>query len=82
MDAKADGAVLTGEVSGLVQSELHVVGKAEFVLEGEVTGLGYLHCKVFLFSGKATDESKAVGGDGTEEIEEGCLRADLKMAQK
>ncbi|CAO1948466.1 unnamed protein product [Urochloa humidicola] len=57
MEAKADGAVLQEEVRSLVQAELHALGKAEFDVEGEVAGLGYLRCKTLLFKGNATEES-------------------------
>ncbi|CAL4962323.1 unnamed protein product [Urochloa decumbens] len=56
--AKAEGAVLREDVRGLVLSEKHVWGKAEFDVEGEVARLGYLRCKAFLFEGKA-EEAKA-----------------------
>jgi hypothetical protein len=49
VEAKAEGALLREEVGCLVQGELRVEGKAEFDVEGEVAGLGYLRCKTFLF---------------------------------
>ncbi|CAO1945366.1 unnamed protein product, partial [Urochloa humidicola] len=58
VDAKVEAAVLREEVRGLIQSEQHVVGKAEFDVEGEVAGLGYLHCKAVLLQGN-DKESKA-----------------------
>ncbi|KAF8675849.1 hypothetical protein HU200_047340 [Digitaria exilis] len=57
VEAKADGVVLREEVRNLVQSELDVVGKAEFDVEGEVKGLGYLRCKTLLFKSNATEEA-------------------------
>ncbi|CAL4948399.1 unnamed protein product [Urochloa decumbens] len=55
VEAKADGAVLQEEVRSLVQGEMHVLGKAEFDVEGEVAGLGYLRCKTLLLKGNATE---------------------------
>ncbi|KAF8775707.1 hypothetical protein HU200_004315 [Digitaria exilis] len=40
VEAKADGVELREEVRNLVQSELDVVGKAEFEVEGEVEWIG------------------------------------------
>ncbi|KAF8695878.1 hypothetical protein HU200_036754 [Digitaria exilis] len=57
VEAKAGGVVLREEVRNFVQSELDVVGKAEFDVEGEVKGLGYLRCKTLLFKGNATEEA-------------------------
>ncbi|EER90500.2 hypothetical protein BDA96_01G009000 [Sorghum bicolor] len=45
VEAKDEAVLLRDEVRALIQSEQHVVGKAEFDVEGEVAGLGYLHCK-------------------------------------
>jgi hypothetical protein len=45
VEAKNDVVLLRDEVRALIQSEQHVVGKAEFDVEGEVAGLGYLHCR-------------------------------------
>ncbi|WVZ61310.1 hypothetical protein U9M48_011208 [Paspalum notatum var. saurae] len=61
VEARAEAAVLREDVRGLIQSEQHVVGKTEFDVEGEVAGLGYLSCKVFLLQGKASiaEDSKA-----------------------
>ncbi|KAJ1284577.1 hypothetical protein BS78_03G215400 [Paspalum vaginatum] len=57
VEAKAEAAVLREEVRRLVMSDLHLVGKAQFAVQGEVTGLGYLRCEIFLFQGNATIQS-------------------------
>lgn len=59
VEAKNDAVLLREEVRALIQSEQHVVGKAEFDVEGEVAGLGYLHCKAFLLQGNTAEGSKA-----------------------
>ncbi|CAO1948136.1 unnamed protein product [Urochloa humidicola] len=58
VEAKAESAALREEVRGLLRSELRVVGKVEFDVEGDVIGVGHLRCKTFLFEGNARDESK------------------------
>lgn len=40
VEAKANACVLQGEVRNFLQSEIQVVGKVEFAVDGEVAGLG------------------------------------------
>ncbi|KAJ1284576.1 hypothetical protein BS78_03G215300 [Paspalum vaginatum] len=40
VEANAEAAVMHEEVRGLVQSDLHLVGKSQFAVQGEVMGLG------------------------------------------
>lgn len=58
VEAKDEAVLLREEVRALIQSEQHVVGKAQFDVEGEVAGLGYLHCKAFLLQNNAIKGSK------------------------
>ncbi|TVT99859.1 hypothetical protein EJB05_54746, partial [Eragrostis curvula] len=61
VEAKAEAAALREDVRDLVWSEQHVVGISEFDVEGEVEGLGYLHCKTFLlFRGNTTAENEGL----------------------
>lgn len=56
VDAKAEAVVLREDVRNLVWSELQVVGKVEFDVEGEVADLGYVRSKAFLYKAKAAEE--------------------------
>ncbi|KAL6842698.1 hypothetical protein ACP4OV_027542 [Aristida adscensionis] len=58
VEAKAEAAVLREEVRSLIWSEQQVVGKAEFDVEGDVVGIGYVRCKVSLSKGKGAEMSK------------------------
>lgn len=60
VEAKADASVLREEVRNLLWSEIQVVGKVEFYVEGEVAGLGYLRCKFFVIKDKAVDVAKSL----------------------
>lgn len=60
LEAMAEASVLREEVRNLVSSEVHVVGRAEFDVEGEVAGLGYLHCKFFLLNDRAANEPRSL----------------------
>ncbi|KAK3164951.1 hypothetical protein QOZ80_1AG0026930 [Eleusine coracana subsp. coracana] len=50
IEVKEEGAMLREDIRSLVWSKRQAIGKAEFDLEGEVTGLGNLSCKVFYSS--------------------------------
>uniref|UniRef100_M8BZM9 Uncharacterized protein n=1 Tax=Aegilops tauschii TaxID=37682 RepID=M8BZM9_AEGTA len=60
VEAKADASVLREEVRNLLWSEIQVVGKVEFDVDGEVAGLGYLRCKFFIMEDKAADVPKSL----------------------
>ncbi|KAF7100077.1 hypothetical protein CFC21_101634 [Triticum aestivum] len=60
VEAKADASVLREEVRNLLWSEIQVVGKVEFDVDGEVAGLGYLRCKFFILKDKAADVPKSL----------------------
>ncbi|KAE8786608.1 hypothetical protein D1007_39517 [Hordeum vulgare] len=60
VEAKADASVLREEVRNLLWSEIQVVGKVKFDVQGEVAGLGYLRCKFFIMKDKAAHVPKSL----------------------
>ncbi|EMS48589.1 hypothetical protein TRIUR3_13964 [Triticum urartu] len=60
VEAKADASMLREEVRNLLWSEIQVVGKVEFDVDGEVAGLGYLRCKFFILKDKAAHVPKSL----------------------
>ncbi|RLN24246.1 hypothetical protein C2845_PM07G18000 [Panicum miliaceum] len=60
LEAMAEASVLREEVRNLVRREVHVVGRVEFDVEGEVAGLGYLRCKFFLLEDRAADVPRSL----------------------
>ncbi|CAL4974969.1 unnamed protein product [Urochloa decumbens] len=58
VEANAVSAALREEVRGLLRSELRIVGKVEFDVEGDVIGVGHLRCKTFLLEGKGDESNK------------------------
>ncbi|CAL4955382.1 unnamed protein product [Urochloa decumbens] len=59
-EAKAEASVLREEVRNLFLNEIHVFGRIEFDVEGEVEGLGHLRCKFFILEDKAPDVPKSL----------------------
>ncbi|KAI4990461.1 hypothetical protein ZWY2020_038824 [Hordeum vulgare] len=60
VEAKADASVLREEVRNLLWSEIQVVGKVKFDVQGEVVGLGYLRCEFFIMKDKAAHVPKSL----------------------
>ncbi|KAF8687802.1 hypothetical protein HU200_042740 [Digitaria exilis] len=60
LKAKAEASVLREEVRNLIWNEIQVVGRIEFDVEGEVAGLGYLHCKFFISEDETADIPKSL----------------------
>uniref|UniRef100_A0A0E0FQA8 Uncharacterized protein n=1 Tax=Oryza nivara TaxID=4536 RepID=A0A0E0FQA8_ORYNI len=47
--ASAKATSVREELRGLIRSERQIVGAAEFSVEGEIKGFGYLRCKALWF---------------------------------